>query len=65
MELPNNQKAMHTRGSAPEKIAWRRALYIAQEADGEPGKGSMNFIFELAGPSPSRAAKLEVLLGLG
>jgi hypothetical protein len=42
MKLPNNQKAAHTRGFAPEKNAFKRALYIAQEEDGEPGRGSMS-----------------------
>jgi hypothetical protein len=42
MKLPNNQKAVHTRGFAPEKNAFKRALYIAQEEDGEPGRGSMS-----------------------
>ena len=32
---------MHTRGSAPWKIALSLALYMAQEDAGEPGKGSM------------------------
>lgn len=39
--LPNSQKAAQTRGSAPWKIAFSLALYMAQDADGEPGRGSM------------------------
>ena len=40
-EIPNSQKAAQTRGSAPSKTAFRRALYIAQEDEGAPGRGSM------------------------
>ena len=38
---PKSQKAMQTRRSAPRKMDERRAWYIAQEADWEPGRASM------------------------
>ena len=40
--LPNSQKARHTRGSAPLKTVASRALYIAQDAEGDPGRGSIS-----------------------
>lgn len=39
--LPKSQKATQTLGSAPLKTAAMRALYIAQDAAGDPGRGSM------------------------
>ena len=41
MELPKSQNAVQTRGSAPLNKAASRALYIAQDDAGEPGRGSM------------------------
>lgn len=39
--LPKSQNAEQTRGSAPLKMAESRALYMAHEDAGEPGKGNM------------------------
>ena len=39
--LPKSQNAAQTRGSASLKMAASRALYIAQEDAGEPGRGNM------------------------
>ena len=41
LKLPKSQNAEQTRGSAPVKIAVSRALYMAQEDAGEPGRGNM------------------------
>lgn len=38
---PKNQKAMQTRGSAPRKSWARWARYMAQDAAGVNGRGSM------------------------
>ena len=40
---PKNQKAMQTRGSAPRKSWARWARYMAQDAAGVNGRGSMVF----------------------
>ena len=40
--LPNNQKAVHTLGSAASKMAFRRDFHIAQEDEGVPGNGSIS-----------------------
>ncbi len=37
---------MQIRASAPSKAAFRRDLYIAQEDDGLPGRGSMSVLGE-------------------
>jgi hypothetical protein len=37
--VPKSQKEMRTEESAPAKMALRRALYIAHEEPGEPGRG--------------------------
>lgn len=37
--IPNSQKAAHTLGSAPAKTDLRRTRYMAQDAEGEPGRG--------------------------
>ena len=39
--LPKSQNAAQTRGSASVKIAAKRALYMAQEDAGEPGRGNI------------------------
>ena len=39
--LPKSQNAMQTRGLTPLKAAWMRALYIAHEVEGAPGRRSM------------------------
>ena len=39
--LPKSQKAAQTRGSASVKMAANRALYMAQEDAGEPGRGNI------------------------
>ena len=52
MDLPKSQNAEQTRGSAPRKIAASRALYMAQDDAGDPGRGNISSL-------------REVLLGLG
>lgn len=47
--LPNSQKARQTRGSAPLKTAASRVLYIAHDADGEPGRGSISLLMRFEG----------------
>ena len=42
MDLPKSQNAEQTRGSAPRKIAASRALYMAQDDAGDPGRGNMS-----------------------
>ena len=42
LSLPKSQNAKQTRGSAPLKIAASRALYMAQEDAGDPGRGNMS-----------------------
>ena len=42
MDIPKSQKATRTRGSAPAKIELRRALHIAQDDEGELGRGSIS-----------------------
>ena len=39
--VPKSQKATQTLGSAPLKTAAIRALYMAQDAAGDPGRGNM------------------------
>lgn len=39
--IPNSQKAVQTRTSAPANSALNRARNMAQDEEGEPGKGSM------------------------
>ena len=39
--VPNNQNATQTFGSAPSKRAANRARYMAHDAEGEPGNGSI------------------------
>lgn len=41
LDLPKSQNAEQTRGSAPLKVAASRALYMAQEDAGDPGRGNM------------------------
>ena len=48
MDLPNSQNAEQTRGSAPRKIAASRALYMAQDDAGDPGRGNMSSLREVA-----------------
>lgn len=47
MDLPKSQNAEQTRGSAPLKIAASRALYMAQDDAGDPGKGNMSSLREI------------------
>jgi len=41
VELPNNQNATSTEGSAPWKMARNLARYRAQDDAGDPGSGSI------------------------
>ena len=47
MDLPNSQNAEQTRGSAPLNIAASRALYMAQDDAGDPGRGNMSSLGEV------------------
>ena len=42
--IPKSQNAAQTRGSAPSKAAFSRDLYMAQEDDGLPGRGSISVL---------------------